>query len=115
MDSGKRIALIVLAVIVAGVALAVILPRLSGTRETEGEKPWMKAVEKQLQLDEKEYEKGEYFDLDVDSPEEYLAQVDARLKEMVKEGKLTAQQAEAKMAAVRQDIADKLDAGEDKW
>jgi len=118
MDSGKRIALIVLAVIVAAVALAVILPRSSRTREPEDEKPWMKAVEKQLQLDEKEYDKdakGEYFDLDVDSPEEYLAQVDARLKEMVSEGELTAQQAEAKMAAVREDLADKLEGGEDKW
>ncbi len=115
MDSGKRIVLIALVVIVAGVALAVILPRLSGTRETEGEKPWMKAVEKQLQLDKKEYDKDEYFDLDVDSPEEYLEQFDAALNAMVKDGKLTAQQAEAKMEAVRQDLGDKLEAGGDKW
>jgi hypothetical protein len=113
MDSGKRIALIVLAVIVAAAALAVILPRLSGTREAkEGEKPWMKAVRKQLQLDEKEYEKGEY--LDAASPEEYLEQVDAQVKEMVKDGKLTAQQAEAKMQAVRQNLADKMQAGTEK-
>ena len=113
MESGKRIALIVLAVIVAAAALAAILPRLSGTRETECEKPWMKAVEKQLQLDKKGYEKDEYFD--AASPEEYLTQYDARLNEMVKEGKLTAQQAEAKMAAVREDLADKLEVGKDKW
>ena len=103
MDSGKRIALIALAVIVAVVALAVILPRSSRTRAPEGEKPWMKAVEKQLQLGEKEYEKDK--DFDAESPEEYLTQVDAKLKAMVKEGKLTAQQAEAKMAAVRQEVA----------
>ena len=80
MDSGKRNVFIVLA-IVAIVALAVIFSRSSQTRDAEGEKPWMKAVEKQLQLDEKEYEKDESFDLDEDSPEEYL---DA----MVKDGKL---------------------------
>jgi len=115
MDSGRRNGLIALAAIIAVVACAVIFSRVSRTREAEGEKPWMKAVEKQLQLDEKEYEKDEYFDLDVDSPEEYLQQVDAKLNAMVKDGTLTAQEAEAKMESVRQDLADKLEAGEDKW
>jgi len=127
MDSGKRIALIVLGLVVVIGALAVIMPRLSRKREAEGEKPWMNAVRKQLnavrkqlQLDKDKYDKygkgdkDEYFDLDADSPEEYLGRYDAELNAMVQEGKLTEQQAEAKMTAVRQDIADKMQGGAEK-
>jgi len=120
MDSGKRIALIVLGLVVVIGALAVIMPRLSRKREAEGEKPWMNAVRKQLQLDKDKYDKygkgdkDEYFDLDADSPEEYLERYDAELNAMVQEGKLTEQQAQAKMSAVRQDIADKMQGGVEK-
>jgi hypothetical protein len=115
MDSGKRIALVALAVIVAAVAFAVILPRLSRTREAEGAKPYMRAVRKQLGWDMDEGEKDEDFDLDADSPEEYLEQVDAKLNAMVQKGELTAEEAEAKMDEIRREIADDIQAGEDKW
>ena len=111
MDSGIRNVLIALAARVAIVALAVISSRVSRTREAEGEKPYMKAVEKQLQLDEKDEfdEKGESFDKAFS--EEDLTELETKLNEMVRDGELSAEDAQAKMTAIRQGGADKNQAG----
>ena len=107
MDSGKRNVLIALAAIIAVVAFAVIFSRSSQTRDAEGEKPYMKAVEKQLQLDEKgEYdEKGDSFDKAFSEGD--LTELETKLNEMVRDGELSAEDAQAKMTAIRQESAGK--------
>lgn len=102
MSSGKRVAIIALGVI--GVIVVVIVAESIMSRPSvpEGEKPWMNAVDKQLGLDKKKeyYDKDgkdDYFD--EDNAEEYI-------KKMVEEGKISAEQAEAKMEYFRQEKAD---------
>ena len=116
MSTGQRIGIIALGVIAIIGLVMVVEAMMSGTDVPEGKKPYMHAVDKQLGLDEKEFEKGEYDekggydegrdekgeydDLDGRSPEEYEAQFNA----MLQEGKITVEQAEAKMEWVRQDL-----------
>ena len=103
MGTRKRAAIIAVGVI--GVVLCVVVADsvMSGGGSSEGEKAWVKAVENQLQLNEKGYDKDDW------DPEEYLAGAQAKFDAMVEEGKMTAEDAAAKMEAIRADIADKMD------
>ena len=78
---------------------------------TAGDKSYLDAVQKQLQQDEKD----EYYDKDgkdefdeYSTPEEYVTEIEEKVNAMVESGKLSAADAAAKMAAIREDLSDKM-------
>ena len=103
MGKGKRAAIITAGVV--GVIVCVFLAEsvMSGSSSSGGDKAWVKAVEDQLQLNQKDYDKKAL------DPEEYIENAQAKFDAMVKEGKMSAGNAAAKMEAMRADLADKLD------
>ena len=107
METRKRAAIIAAGVIGVIVVVFVAESVMSGGSASDGDKAWVKAVEDQLQLNEKEYDK-EGYDKDDVSPEEYLEDAQAKFDAMVAEGKMSAENAAAEMEAIRADIADKM-------
>ncbi len=101
MDSGKRNLLIAVAVVAAIVAAGYVVHAMSGKKENGDEKAYMTAIKNQVQQKKpgKKFDKGEY-----------MKNLDAKLRTAVEDGEMTAQEAEAKKAEVRQAIAKKKQA-----
>jgi hypothetical protein len=108
MDIKKRITIVVIGVIVVIGGAVVADSLMTGSSTSQGDDAWMDAVQNQLEDDGRYDKKGHDKD-DDESIDEYLAGNQAKFDAMVNAGKLTADQAAAKMDYVRADVADKTD------